>query len=138
MKRPAVISEEQWRYARVLNAGKRAGLACLMVTFIVYLAGWREPHVSPAELPKYWGLPVRDYLAATGAPAGWGWVTLAGRGDFLNFVGIAWLSAVTIVCHLAILPVLFRKKDIPYAVIAVLEVLVLVLAASGILRGGGH
>lgn len=136
MKRPAVISEEQWRYARVLNAGKRAGLGCLLVTFIVYLAGWRAPHVPLAELPKYWGLPVRDYLAATGAPAGWGWVTLAGRGDFMNFAGIALLSAVTIVCYLAILPVLFRKRDIPYAVIAILEVLVIALAASGILHGG--
>jgi len=135
MKRPEFISEEQWQYAGVLNAGKRAGLACLGVTFIVYLAGWRAPHVPLAELPKYWGLPVRDYLAATGAPAGWDWVTLAGRGDFLNFVGIAWLSALTIACYLAILPLLLRKKDTPYAVIAILEVLVLALAASGILRG---
>jgi len=33
---------------------------------------------------------------------------------------------------------LFRKKDTVYGILAILEVLVLVLAASGILKAGGH
>ncbi len=57
-------------------------------------------------------------------------------GDYLNFVGIALLAAVTIVCYIGILPNLFRKKDWIYATIAVLEVLILVLAASGIVAVG--
>jgi len=60
------------------------------------------------------------------------------KGDFLNFVGIAFLAGVTMICYVRIIPILFRKKDRVYALIAILEVLVLMLAASGILKAGGH
>ena len=58
------------------------------------------------------------------------------KGDFLNFVGIAILAGVTILCYLAIVPTLLRKKDNAYLTMAILEVLVLTLAASGILAVG--
>ena len=48
------------------------------------------------------------------------------------------LSGLTILCYLVILPILFRKKDTAYAIIAIVEVLVLSLAASGLLKVGGH
>ena len=69
---------------------------------------------------------------------GWSWLHLLNKGDFLNFVGIAFLSGVSIICYLAIIPSLFRKKDTIYAMLAIAEVLVLVLAASGVLKAGGH
>jgi hypothetical protein len=58
------------------------------------------------------------------------------KGDFLNFVGIAILAGVTIICYLAIVPTLLRKKDRAYLTMAIVEVLVLALAASGILSVG--
>ncbi len=70
--------------------------------------------------------------------AGWSWLKMIGKGDFLNFLGIAFLSGVTIVCYLRIVPILFRKKDTVYGILALIEVLVLVLAASGLLKAGGH
>jgi hypothetical protein len=56
----------------------------------------------------------------------------------LNYLPIALLSLLTIVCYLAILPGLFRKKDMPYLLICILEIIVLAIAASGILGTGGH
>lgn len=70
--------------------------------------------------------------------AGWKWLGMLGKGDFLNFLGIAFLSGVTILCYIRIVPILFRKGDTIYAILAILEVLVLVLAASGLLKSGGH
>ena len=67
---------------------------------------------------------------------GWSWLRLVGKGDYLNFVGITLLSAVTIVCFLGILPMLIRKKDWIYAGMALLEALILILAASGIVHCG--
>lgn len=131
------ISEVQERYARVLLAGKRAGLFCLVASFVLYLSGWCAPHVPLARLPDYWGLPVEEYLAATGSPAGWGWLALAGHGDFMNLAGIAVLAGATVACYLSVLPLLVRGKDRSYAVIVALEVMVLLLAASGILKGAG-
>ncbi len=140
--RPAVarpaIPEEQLAYAQLLDGGMKLGLLSLLVTFAVYLSGALPARVPVAELPRYWSLPVKEYLAATGVHAGWGWLGLLRHGDFLNFVGIAFLAGVSLACYLAIVPIFLRKKDHVYAGIAVVEVLVLGLAASGILNAGAH
>jgi hypothetical protein len=120
------------------------GLATLLVTFTLYVTGIVAPAVPIQELPNYWTLSAHDYLVAInndflhreGIVIGWGWMALLDMGDYLNFVGIALLALVTIFCYMGILPTLFRKKDWVYAAIAILEVLVLVLAASGKVTGG--
>ncbi len=131
-------SEEQMAYAGVLNIGMWLGLAVLVITFFIYISGVLPSYVPIDDLPKYWTMRVHDYNVALHAPTGWGWASLVGKGDYLNFVGIAMLSGLTILCYLVILPILFRKKDTAYAVIAIVEVLVLSLAASGLLKVGGH
>jgi hypothetical protein len=131
-------SEEQITYANILNYGMWGGLFMLVVTFIVYVTGLLQSFIPIEELPKYWSMNVKDYLHASHAPTGWGWVALAGKGDYLNFIGIAALAGLTVVCYIAILPILIKKKDTPFIVITILEVAVLLLAASGILKTGGH
>ena len=131
-------TEEQLAYAALLDIGMKLGLLMLVISFAIYVLGIFTPHVPVGDLPKYWSLPVKDYLKATDIHTGWSWLHLLGKGDFLNFVGIAFLSGVTILCYVRIIPILFRKKDTVYALLAVIEVLVLVLAASGLLKGGGH
>lgn len=131
-------TEEQLAYARLLDIGMKLGLLSLVITFTIYVLGILTPHVPVNDLPKYWTMPVKEYLHATGIPTGWAWLRMIGKGDFLNFTGIAFLAGVTILCYLRIIPILFRKKDTVYAVLAIVEVLVLVLAASGILKSGGH
>lgn len=129
-------TEEQLAYAGWLDIGMKAGLGLLVVTFLIYLTGLFTPHVPLQDLPGLWTLSASEYQKATGAPTGWGWLAMLGRGDYLNFIGIAILSLVTVFCYLRILPILLRNKNTPFVVIAVLEVLVLVLAASGILAAG--
>jgi hypothetical protein len=131
-------SEEQLAYAKLLDLGMKSGLLMLVVSFIIYLSGILTPHIPVNDLPKYWAMPVKEYLKATDIHTGWSWIYLLGKGDFLNFMGIAFLSGVTIICYLRIIPILFRKKDTVYGVLAIIEVLVLVLAASGVLKSGGH
>jgi hypothetical protein len=131
-------AEEQLAYARLLDGSMRMGLLALVVTSAVYLFGVLTPHIPVADLPRYWSLPVHKYLAAAGIPTGWGWLVMLHRGDFLNFAVIAFLSGITIACYLAISPMFFRKKDVVYGWLSVLEVLILALAASGVLTVGGH
>lgn len=131
-------TEEQIAYAKLLDKGMKLGLLMLVISFTIYVSGIFTPHVPVNDLPTYWSMPVKDYLKATNIHAGWAWLGMIGKGDFLNFIGIAFLSAVTIFCYIRIIPILFRKKDTVYAFLAIIEVLVLVLAASGILKGGGH
>lgn len=134
----ARLADEQLAYARVLDAGMKLGLLSLVVTFGLYVLGIIAPHIPVEELPRYWSLPVKKYLAVTGVHAGWGWLDMLGKGDFLNFVGIAFLSSVAMVCYVSIAPIFFRRKDRIYGWLTVLEVGVLALAASGLLKAGGH
>ncbi|BAZ94597.1 hypothetical protein TspCOW1_04230 [Thiohalobacter sp. COW1] len=129
-------SREQIVYAGLLDAGMKLGFVLLVVTFMLYVFGVITPHVPLEEITHYWSMRAPDYLAAADVPIGWGWLGLAGTGDFLNFVPIAFLSAVTIICYIRVLPILQANGDRPYVVIAALEILVLVLAASGILAAG--
>lgn len=139
-------SEEQLAYAGVLNIGMWIGLFLLVVTFIVYISGALPSYVpieKLSEIPQgsnvpYWGMRAHEFNQAFDVPTGWGWTALVGKGDYLNFVGIAMLGGLSILCYLVILPILIKKKDRAYAVIAIVEVLVLALAASGILKAGGH
>jgi len=140
------VSDEQLLYARILAAGMYTGLVTLLVTFGLYLSGAVEPAVPIGELPRYWTMDVQTYLEAVNreylhrdhALTGWWWLGAVDRGDFLTFVGIALLAAVTPVCFAGIVPLMLRKRDWIYVTIAVTEVVILALAASGVLIAGGH
>ena len=141
---PPEPNEEQLLYAKILERGMLLGLALLLVTFALYASGLVSPGVPIERLPDYWVLSVHEYLEVIDHNhlhqdrliTGWAWLSLLNKGDFLNFLPIAILSGVTIVCYIGIVPTLLKKKDIAYAVIAIVEVAILTLAASGLLTVG--
>jgi len=118
-------------YARWLAVGARLGFAALVASFLIYLLQWIPSGIAPADLPRYWGLPVAEYLAATHAPTGWHWVARLPQSDVLNFVGVAILGATSVACYLRLLPDYVRQRDWLYTAICVAQVAVLALAASG-------
>jgi hypothetical protein len=121
-------------YARWLAWGTRAALGVLIACFVVYVLGILEPLVAHPDLVRLWTLPVGEYLAATGAPTGWSWLHFLGTGDYLNLAGIAMLCLVTVLCYARIVPLL-AKTDRVYAAIALLQIVVLLAAASGYFSG---
>lgn len=131
-------SEEQIAYANVLNIGKWFGFFILVISFIVYISGLLPTFIPIDDLPKCWGMKVHECKHVLNGPKGLRYLLMVDKGDCLIFIGIVFLLVLTILCYIAILPILIRKKDTPYVVIAIVEVLVLVLAASGILTVGGH
>lgn len=135
MKRE-LVSEEQLRYADWLDAGTKTGLVLLVASFALYASGLVPPHIPVSELPALWVLPVKDYLAATGLPAGWGWIGMVGSSDMMNFLGIAFLSLVTLGCYARLAVTYVRRGDKACAMIVLAEICVLALAASGMISGG--
>jgi hypothetical protein len=131
-------TEEQLAYAQILNIGMKAGLAILVVTFAIYVFGVLQPNVPVDQVSNYWELSAEEYVTETGGHHGWGWVGSLDQSDFLNFVGIAFLAAVTIICYARVLPILVKQKDLVYAIFVLAEITVLALAASGWLKSGGH
>lgn len=131
-------SPEQVLYASILNKGMLIGLGVLLITFALYVFGIMNPYIPLDQLSNYWGHSVSEYLHELNIPTGWAWVGMLGYGDFINFIGIAFLAGVSIICYIAIIPTLLKSGDKIFAVLAILEVIVLTAAASGIFGSGGH
>lgn len=127
---------EQLRYASILEKGMFIGLLVLLVTFAIYALRILQPYIPRAQISQFWGMNVHQYLEETHIPIGWGWLGMVKYSDFLNFTGIAVLAGVTIICFLSIIPLLMKNNDRLYALMALLEAIILSLAASGILAVG--
>jgi hypothetical protein len=133
-----LVAEEQLAYAQLLDSAMKIGVLLLTATFLLYVSGVLPPHVPVRDLPLYWSMPVKQHLAATGLHAGWGWLRHVHKGDLLNLVGISFLAGITMFCYAALIPSFFRKRERIYGWLAVVEVVVLGLAASGLISAGAH
>ena len=130
--------KEQQIYAKILSVLSKVGLGLLVATFILYVGKFLPAKIPFEELSKYWSLSCEEYLKVTGIHSGWSWLSLLGYGDFVTFLAISFLAVVTIICYLAIIPSYLRRGDKIYGWLAIIEVVVLLTAASGILKVGGH
>ena len=105
---------EQILYARLLEKGMYIGLLILLITFGLYAFGIMDPYIPLNKISKYWAMNVDDYLHDTNIKAGWAWVGMIKYGDFINFIGIAILAGVTILCYAAIVPDIDEKQKIRF------------------------
>ena len=137
-KRSLQAGPEQLTYAGVLEKGMLLGMILLLVTYFIYVTGILKSYIPLADIPQFWSMNVHDYLEHWKIETGWSWLNMLRYGDFLNFTGIALLAGVTIICFLSIVPTLLKQGDKLYAFFAVLEAVILGVAASGILGAGGH
>lgn len=135
---PLKASEAQLFYATVLNRLTLLGFALLLVAFLLYVSGLLDSYVPLDQVPFYWGKSSHDFLEAARIQPGWSWVGKISYGDFLIYIPVAILAGVTIVCYIGVVFKFLRSREYLLMAIAVLEVLVLLAAASGLLKSGGH
>lgn len=119
-------------YARWLDWAVRIALGVLGASFALYASGIFDPLVPVQDLSRLWTLPVDRFIAATGAPTGWGWLRHLARGDYLNLVGVALLGLVTVLGYARIVPVMLEARERLYAGLALAQIVVLLAAASGL------
>ena len=119
-------------YARWLDIATRAGFAISLCAFLVYAGGLLPAFVPLEDLPRYWRLPVDRFIEVTGAPQGWAWLGELAYGDGLNLAAIALLGLVTPACYARLLPALIAERDWLQAVLAAGQLVVLLVAASGL------
>ena len=114
----------------------KLGFAALVAGFLAYAFGWLRSTCRSSELPQFWGLPLAEYLARTDTPTGWGWLAHLHKGEFAGPLGIA-ISPGVRPCAW---PRSFRCTRAAGTACspasASLEILVLLLAASGVLTLG--
>jgi hypothetical protein len=130
------MAPEQLRYAEWLRWSGWFGLGLLVAAFVVYVTGVLSPHVPVAELPLFWKLSSGELAAQAGGHGTWEWAGLLHKGDMLNLLGIAVLSGCSVLPLLAITATYLQRGDRLFAVLCVLQVVVLILAASGFVAAG--
>lgn len=133
---PPPHQAEALRYAFLLDWGTRIGLLALVISFVAYVFELLVAHVPLDQLPHAWHLPVGAYLEKTATPTGWGWLALAHKGDLSGLIGISLLAGCSLPPLLGLIPMYLKQGDRVYAAICAAIVLVLVLAASGVLTAG--
>jgi hypothetical protein len=129
---------EQLAYANLLFIGAWLGIALMIITYFIYIGGILQPHVDISVITQNWDKGVDEFLEIIDGPHGWGWISLLNRGDFLNYVGLVFIATLTIICYLFLIFGYGKRKDWAFFVICIIEVLVLSVAASGVLGSGGH
>ena len=132
--KPAIDDAVQRAYARWLRLGTWIGVAVLLVGFAAYVFGV-VPHVPMEHLPALWDQPASAYLDQTGLRPGWHWASLVHRSDMLVVAGIAILASCSILSLAAAIRHFARNGEHAFIAICLLEIAVLVLAASGVLVG---
>lgn len=135
---PLKVSEAQLFYATLLNRLTLFGFAVLLVTFLIYISGILTPYVSMGEVTQYWTQSSHHYLQSANIQPGWDWINKLGYGDFIVYIPIVILAGATILCYVGVIFKFLKQKESILVAIAILEILVLSAAASGLLQAGGH
>jgi hypothetical protein len=120
--------------ARWIEVGTHVAFTILVLSFAIYALQILDPLVPLQDLVRLWQLPVDRFVAQTGAPTGWAWLRLLGKGDYLNLLGVAVFVVVTIACYARMVPLFIREGKRTQALFAFLQVVVLLAAASGLFR----
>lgn len=136
MKNEQPVLLENTVYARVLWIASLIGFFIAVIAFLLYLAGVMEPRVPLCKIPELWSLSSGEVMRLYGIPGGWGWLKLMDRSDMACYMGLAVIASGTIVAFIAVFVVYLIKKNFLYALIVLLELVVLILAAGGFLAVG--
>jgi hypothetical protein len=125
----ADLRAEQRRYAQVLAWGARCATAVLLVSYTAYLAGLGTPRVPVPQVQRCWHLSHREFAAATGLPAGWGFLTELHHPDLLALAALCCLPLVSLVALASVLPLALRRRDWLFAAVIIALVTLVALAA---------
>ena len=59
-------------YARCMAIGTALAMALIVIECVAYVSGALSPYVPLEDLPRLWGMSMKEYLLAARVPAGWG------------------------------------------------------------------
>lgn len=136
MTSPSKAPAEALRFALWLEWGTRIGMVVMVVSFVAYLSGWWPARIAPAELERWWGMPLAQFIEHTRAPTGWQWLYALHHAENSAVFGVAVLASCAVPALLALVPLFHSRGDRRYVLLSLAVALVLVVAASGLVSGG--
>jgi hypothetical protein len=133
-----MISKTQKRYAHVLYWVAAVGQILLVLGYIIYVSKLL-PRETPIErITQAWHLSAAELTDELGLETGWNWIRKLSYGDSISYGALVMLALGTNICLLVAAVSYFREKNRKYAFIVILQIVVLLVAASGIVSGGGR
>jgi hypothetical protein len=126
-------------YARTLDYVAHSVIILMAVGYFLYLTELLPLSVPIETIAGNWHLSAAHLQAKLNLPCGWGCFTSpAGllHGDIFSYISVIFLSLATLICLASAVAVFISEKKHLYSAIATLQVLVLLVAASGIMTGG--
>lgn len=133
---PAPPTPARAMYARALDRLVRLGMGFMLAVFCFYAMGIGPCRIRPETLSFHWSLSLHEFLTATGTGQGWCWIRDLRKLDHLSLMSIIFMAFITVICYIRILPYYFKVKNRIYALICSIQIIVLLLAASGLLKAG--
>ena len=125
-------SETQLILARLYGIAAVVGLGFMAVAFVLYVSGVLDTRLPAGEVASYWHLDAESFADETGTAVGWEFLYHLNRGESLSFASLVYMALSVIISMTIMIVTFIRKKKLAFAMIALLQTIVLVIAATGI------
>lgn len=127
-------SKEQLLFAKWVQRTVGIGFIFLLIAFIFYLIPCFPKHLEPNTVMQYWHVSASDFVQKTDTPIQWEWVSKIGLMDMLSFASLILLAFSINICLFVLIIYFFRVKNVFYTLFIAIQLLVLLLAASGFIH----
>jgi len=126
---PAEEQASNRLFALALSWAAYGAMTVAAVALVLYVFGGLPPFVPVDTLMHLWGQSAHDLSLSAHLPTGWQWLQGLHHGDFLALGALALFAGAVIPAHLALVPVLIRRKDWVYLALVLAQVAVFLVAA---------
>jgi len=122
-------------YANAFDLYGKIAFVLILLTFLIYIFQIFEPQIPIEKVAKLWSMSSSEFSRAIDSNnLNWAWVKLLSKSDYMNYLAVIFLATIAVIANFRILPILLIEKDYKLAVISLLQIIVIILAASGILK----
>ncbi len=131
------VDNVQRVYAQILENVSHVGFALLIGGYFVYIFQLMPLSVPIDAIAQNWHLSAATMQQKLNTPSGWsffGSTSLLMKGDVVSSLSIYYLATATIFCLLFAIPAYIREKNYIYTTISLFQIVVLLVAASGIIN----
>jgi len=130
------VHHEQLAYAGVLDRLSHLAILVIGGSYAAYVLNLLPQGVSIVETASSWHLRASEMQSTLHAPLGWSFMadpSSLGLGDTLSYLSIILVCMIPVICLLFTAPAFLREKRPVFVVLSLLQVLILLVAATGIL-----
>ncbi len=128
----------QLAYAKIIYRLANIGIVIMTISYVLYMTGYPKPFLPIGKLVQLWETRSVEFIEITQMPVGFDLIHHLAQSDIISLMSIIFVSSITIIGYVRILPYFLKENDLPYTLITILQILVFILAAGGILSFGSH